>query len=293
MSPADEPPPPQHPTEIEEQVLIGGESSTLSDSAVLSERRALLEQLEEWLEIPMVVLRFVWLALLIFELVWGLSPLLEGIGTAIWGIFLLDFALKFTLAPRKVSYLKANWLTAPALLVPALRVLRFARVVRLLRVARAARGLRLFRLFSSLNRGMKALRGTLGRRGFGYVVAFTAVVTLAGAAGMYAFEGGANGLGGYGEALWWTAMLMTTMGSEFWPRTVEGRLLCLLLSLYAFAVFGYVTATLATFFIGRDAENAEAELVGAESLEALRVEIAAMRRDIHALPERETKKGKG
>jgi len=27
------------------------------------------------------------------------------------------------------------------------------------------------------------------------------------------------------------------------------------LALYAFAVFGYVTATLASFFIGRDAEN--------------------------------------
>ena len=287
MYPADAPPPPERPAEADELALIG------SEHTALSERRELLEQLEEWLEMPMVVLGFAWLALLIFELVRGLSPLLEGIGTVIWGIFLLDFTLKFALAPQKVAYLKDNWLTALALLVPALRVLRFARVLRLLRVARAARGLRLFRLFSSLNRGMKALRATLGRRGFGYVIAFTAAVTLAGAAGMYAFEGGANGLGGYGEALWWTAMLMTTMGSDFWPRTPEGRLLCLLLSLYAFAVFGYVTATLATFFIGRDAENAEAELAGAESLGALRAEIAALRQDIRILSERETKEAAG
>ncbi len=44
------------------------------------------------------------------------------------------------------------------------------------------------------------------------------------------------------------------MGSDYWPRTPEGRILCLLLALYAFAVFGYVTATLASYFIGRDAE---------------------------------------
>jgi voltage-gated potassium channel len=35
---------------------------------------------------------------------------------------------------------------------------------------------------------MKALAATMERRGFGYVAAFTLLVTLAGAAGMYAFE---------------------------------------------------------------------------------------------------------
>ena len=49
------------------------------------------------------------------------------------------------------------------------------------------------------------------------------------------------------SAVWWTAMLLTTMGSEYWPRTPEGRVLCLLLALYAFAVFGYVTAAIAAY----------------------------------------------
>ncbi len=35
---------------------------------------------------------------------------------------------------------------------------------------------------------MRALGASMGRRGFGYVVALTMIVTLAGAAGMYAFE---------------------------------------------------------------------------------------------------------
>jgi len=47
-------------------------------------------------------------------------------------------------------------------------------------------------------------------------------------------------------------MIMTTMGSQYWPQTPEGRMLCLFLALYAFAVFGYVTAAIATFFIGLD-----------------------------------------
>ena len=92
--------------------------------ALTAERRELLQQLEDRLETPMLVLGFVWLALLIVELLGNLSAPLEWLGTAIWIVFLLDFALTFTLAPHKIAYLKTNWLTALALLVPALRVFR-------------------------------------------------------------------------------------------------------------------------------------------------------------------------
>ena len=64
----------------------------------------------------------------------------------------------------------------------------------------------------------------------------TLLVTFVGAAGMFAFEQDAGGIDTYGEALWWTAMLMTTLGSEHWPQTGEGRVLCFFLALYAFAV---------------------------------------------------------
>ncbi|MBD2185629.1 two pore domain potassium channel family protein [Planktothrix sp. FACHB-1375] len=168
-------------------------------------------------------------------------------------------------------------------MLPALRVFRIVRVVRLLR---ATRGVRLVRVITSVNRGMRALSSSMNRRGFGYVVTLTLIITLVGSAGMYAFEkdnSDGGGLNNYGTALWWTAMIITTMGSEYWPQTPEGRVLCFLLSLYAFAVFGYVTAAIATFFVGRDAENDEAEIAGAKSIAALHEEIAALRADIQAL----------
>ena len=156
-------------------------------------------------------------------------------------------------------------------------------MVRLLRLARVGRGLRLFRLLSSLNRGMRALGASLQRRGFAYIVALTTVVVTAGAAGMYAFERRvAGGLDSYGEALWWTAMVMTTLGSGAWPQTFEGRVLCVFLALYAFGIFGYVTATLATFFVGRDAEASDGEVAGSAELKALRQELAALRGEVRA-----------
>jgi voltage-gated potassium channel len=251
---------------------------------VNNERSEILNRLENWLETPMIVLGFMWLALLIVELRWGLNPLLEMLGTVIWAIFILDFVVRLVIAPHKLAYLKSNSLTAIALIVPAFRILRIVRVVRLLRVARAARGLRLLRIVASLNRGMKAISASFGRRGFGYILALTLVVNLAGAAGMYAFEHEMpRGFESYGAALWWTAMLLSTMGTEYWPQTAEGRVLCLLLSIYGFAVFGYLTAALASYFVGRDADNEEAELVSAKPLKELRGEIAVLHEELRAL----------
>lgn len=78
-------------------------------------------------------------------------------------------------------------------------------------------------------------------------------------------------------------MIMTTMGSDYWPQTPEGRILCVLLSLYAFAVFGYVTATLASFFIDRDAERPDGPLAGAETLEAIAEELRLLRTEVREL----------
>lgn len=255
------------------------------------ERFEVLAQLEDWLEVPMLVLGFAWLVLFVAEVVWGLGRFLQTVNTVIWIIFIIDFVVRFTLAPHKLSYVKAHWLTAISLVAPALRLLRIARLVQLLRLTRVTRGLRLLRVVSSLNRGMRALGATMQRRGFGYVVLLTLIVGMVGAAGMLAFEGEVGnissgpGISSYGDALWWTAMALTTMGSDYFPVTPEGRVLGFILALYAFAVFGYVTATLATFFVGRDAQDQDGELAGAHEVLAVRGEIASLREEIRALRE--------
>ena len=78
-------------------------------------------------------------------------------------------------------------------------------------------------------------------------------------------------------------MLLTSLGSEYWPRTGEGRALCFLLALYV-AVFGYFTATLATFFMGRDAENPRAEGAGAAAVAALHEEVRQLRAELRQRP---------
>lgn len=241
-------------------------------------RNRLLLKTEKILEGPMIFLGFVWLILLIVELLNGFNRIFELISTIIWIIFLCDFALKIILAPKKLLFLRKNILTAISLIIPALRLFRIFRFIRLLRIFR---GTRLIKVIASLNRGMKSLNATMGRRGFGYVMALTVAVILAGAAGMLAFEN--SGFESYWEALWWTTMLTITVGTDFWPKTAEGRILCTLLSLYGFAVFGYITATLASFFVGRDAQSSEAPVAGSTEIQQLRVEVKELKEIITRL----------
>lgn len=250
------------------------------------ERWQVLIQLESWLERPMLILSFIWLSLVVIELIWTTSGVFELLGTTIWIVFVLEFLLRFALAPRKVQFLRRNPVTIIALAAPAFR---FLRVVRALRMLRLGRGLRLVRIVGTANRGISALRKSFGRRGLGYVLATTVLVILLGAGGMLAFEPAheiTGGFVGYADALWWTAMLVSTMGSSFWPSTPEGRVLTLLLSMYGLAVFGYITASFATFFIGQEAAAPDGEVGGAHEIATLRADISALRAELQRLASR-------
>lgn len=259
----------------------------------------LLEKINRITDKPLIILSFVWLSLLIIDFTRGLNELLKVINYIIWIFFILDFLIEIIIAPRKWQYLRQNWLTAGSLVLPALRMFRVIHIVRFLRAMHAARTISLLRLITVLNRSMGAVSYVLGRHGIGYLLTITAIITFASAAAMARFESpgalreagfvkvaeAGAGLHSYGDALWWTAMIMTTMGSEYWPKTTEGRLLGWLLALYAFAIFGYITATIASYFIGQDREN---QLPGkghngADSIRALQEEISALRNQVAVL----------
>jgi voltage-gated potassium channel len=244
---------------------------------LLTERNKLLSSVEKVLEGPMILLGFAWLILLVIELIWGLSKPLEYTSITIWVVFIIDFLLKFVLAPVKITFLKKNWLTVISLVVPALRVLRAFRFIRLFR---GFRGIKLVRIVSSVNRSLNSLAATMQRRAFGYVMLVTLIVTFVGAAGMYGLEKNTPGFENYSMALWWTAMRVITAGNEFNPVTPEGRGLAFLIAIFGYTMFGYVTATFASFFIGRDAEENSAPIAGSKDVEQLRQSISLLTKEI-------------
>ena len=216
------------------------------------------EQLAHLAEIGLTALSLVFLGLLVVEYAVPLTPArarwLELAGWFIWLVFAIDFVVRFALADAKMRYLRQNWLTVLALALPAFRVFRAARAVR------AIRSLRLARLVTGTNRGARALRRVVGFAGAGYVVVLTLVVWVLGAAGIAYLERDQPGatITSFAEALWWSATTLIQQGSERQPATPEGRVLALLLMIFALAVSGYITAALAAFLLGRRQERVDA-----------------------------------
>ncbi len=272
---------------VESPSTIPPRDAKAGRKAAEAERWELLGYIQAALEPAMVVLGLVFLLILLID--YSGADLTEAqriwfdrASWAIYATFVIDFALRFVVAPSKPRYLRANWLTALSLVLPALRPLRALRALRALRGARAARSLSLVRLVGGTNRGIRVLRRVTRGQTFAYLVALSILVVLASATGVRYFDRGAEDahVRSFGDALWWAATLVTTMGVGLETVSPEARVIGFLLRLYALSVFGYVTAAIATYFIGRDAEDREAAATGAAELSA---EVIGLRREVSAL----------
>ena len=257
-----------------------GDHSVLMDQSVpigqmRRQRWQLLARLHRALDPLFLLLSIVWIVLVAIDLATGaLPPSLEIVVWVIWALFIGEFVLGLVIAPSRVAYARKRWLTAISLVLPALRVVRIAALVRVIGAVRITRSVGMLRVITSINRGLAALGRTARRRGVMYVVASTVIVLLVGSAGMAFFEGEAaafnvgsqptSGLALFADAFWWTAYAMSA-GAPSVPQTAEGRLLGWLLSLYGLAVFGYLTATLASHFIGRGSDDTRSAAAATQS----------------------------
>jgi voltage-gated potassium channel len=231
----------------------------------------------------MLFLSFVWFAVIVTELVNGISPFLLIFGTVLWALFVFYFGLRLAIVPRKVIYLRRNWLFILAIFVPVLRFFPFLQTLPLARALTATLGMQVVWMFASADQGLRSLRRAMGRRGAGYALTFTVIVIAAGAVGMLHFENDSIAPGGihsYPKALWWVAMQITNIGSGYQPTTAGGLVLCLGISIFAVAIFGYLTAVFAAVFIGRDAEDPKSEIPNQASIQQLSGEVALLRKSV-------------
>ena len=232
------------------------------------------------IELPMILLSFIWFCILITELVNGTSKVLSCFGTGIWFLFILYFAMRLATVTNRIKLLKQNWLFVLAIFVTTLRFSPFLQTFPLVRVLTATFGIQVIWIFASAFLGMRILRRNIGHRGAGYVIVLTFVVLFAGAAGMLHFEGSVvdpQGIHTYLRALWWTAMQLTNMGSGYVIKTTGGRIVDLGISIYAVVIFGYITALLASFLIDREVREPKPEIAYQKSMKALQEEIIQLR----------------
>ncbi len=173
-------------------------------------------------------------------------------GWAIWAVFLVEFALKLALAPRRLRFVRRHWLQALGLLLPTLRLLRLARLLRLGRALPAAR------VVSSSYRAAGTARRLAGSR-LGYLGGVTAVVGIGVAELVHLLERGRPGFETFGDALLWSFSTVLALQADPVPESAAGRVVMLAGFLYGLVVVASLAGVIGAYLVDERRERAERE----------------------------------
>lgn len=232
-------------------------------------------------QVVVLVLSVFVLIVLGVELVVPFDPeidrLIGFIDTAICGVLLVDFGLRFRRAESKLAFMKWGWVDLLAS-VPAVDVFRLGRVLRVLRVLRLVRAMRSLRAFLS----MVFKRRSTGGLATAATVAFLAL-SLASLAILVVERKAGGNITTASDALWWALTTVTTVGyGDRFPVTDLGRAIAAVLMLVGVGLFGTLSGAVASVFLG-EGEQPTVDPVQ-EELASLRAELVALR---GALPPRQ------
>ena len=207
-------------------------------------------------DIVMTVLALISIGLVIFDLV-GLISIgsrpFRVIDQSITLIFAIDYAIRFSLAPRKRIFVKTHILDLLAI-IPYNEVFTFLRFSRVGRFARLAKLSRLIGLSSKL----KHISNRINRRnGFYFLLSVNSIILISSA--VIARVEHHNFI----DAIWWSVATVTTVGyGDIVPQTLVGKAVAVVLMFSGIATLGLLTSSLNNIFVrsGRQTERKLAEI---------------------------------
>lgn len=204
-----------------------------------SKRELAIQRWESLSTIPLAFLALVYLGLYAFEVLGNQSEMilfdLILVSDIIWGIFIIDFVVRFVMHDNKILFLKRNVIELIGLILPFFRAFRMFRVV----IA-----------IGFLTRAAKSLQGRLNI----YLGLILPILIFTCSLGVYEAEHNAAGanITNYGDALWWAFVTITTIGyGDYYPVTFEGRTIAVLLMLSGLALVSVITVSFASWFLDR------------------------------------------
>lgn len=230
-----------------------------------SKRAVALSRYSEASETPLVIISLLFLIAYSWEVI--ASPtgtdflVLDLVMFATWAVFLADFIITMMLTEKRSRWTPMNILNLVVVVLPVFRTLRVFRVVSLLRVLNRATSL--------------AFRAKV----MSYVVSSAALLTYVGALAALDAERLSEGakILNFGDSLWWAFITITTVGyGDFYPVTMEGRLIAVGLTVAGISLIGLVTATMGTWVLAA-LKKIRAEELAEEESDDLRLELIKVR----------------
>lgn len=190
--------------------------------------------------------------------------------------FLLDFAIRFSKATNKRTFMKWGWIDLLSS-IPMLDAFRYGRLVRVVRVIRILRAVRSTKVI--LHHVFKnKMQGT-----FSLVSVVSIILVIFGAIAMLQLEKGIDGsnIHSASDALWWAFVTITTVGyGDFYPVTYEGRIIAAILMTAGVGLFGTFTGFVASWFLEEGEDDQ-----GKHIVTSLKDEVSELRSEIQQLKE--------
>lgn len=210
-------------------------------------RRRTLDVYERWSAIPLVLTALTWMVGFFLITDPLLHPMYaENAGHLIrisYLIFVIDVCIRFVLIGSLRIFLRTTWPVLIALLVPVLRLVLV--VLLILRITRK--------------------RTLLAEKVFAFAALALVIVVVLGGLFTLMFEirdPSAN-ITSLGDASWWAMVTVVTVGyGDYYPITIGGRLVAVVVMLGGAAVVSSFTAAIASRWIGNSrGESSQATVV--------------------------------
>jgi voltage-gated potassium channel len=174
---------------------------------------------------------------------WRVIGNLQGAAAAIanavvfatWLVFLVNYLANLALSTDRRRWLRSHVFELLAVILPVLRPLRLLRYVRLRQFERTVGG---------------AFRSRVSIYLAATIVLLVYMATLS-VLDMERSAPGAN-ITTFGDGLWWSLVTVTSVGyGDYYPVTLQGRIIAAGLMLCGIGMLGLVTAALASWIVER------------------------------------------
>ncbi len=202
---------------------------------------------------------------------------LDAADFAICIAFGVDFLVSLWTAPNRMRYLVTwGWLDLLSA-IPTIDPIRWGRLARIARITRLLRSIRAARVLSTAIQ-TKRRQSTLLAASLVAIVLITASSTAI----LHFEDSDSSNIKTAENALWWAFATITTVGyGEYYPVTIEGRIIAAILMTAGVGLFGAFSAALAAWFLVPENEATDAEIA------AMREEMQKLREAVERLVVRE------
>jgi voltage-gated potassium channel len=238
-------------------------------------REHFVERWEHYTFWPLIVLGGLFLALYAYPIIWPhLDPTaildIDITMDIIWGLFVIDFAVKLAVTERRWPFIKRHVIDIIALILPFARPLQAVRAIGVATLA------------------LRKFGGKVRHRVTVFVGTMAVFIWFIGGLAITQVERGVPGanIQTVSDGWWWSFMTMATVGfGDRYPVSDQGRAIGAVLVMAGLALLGTLTASIATWFITTSRREEDEVIEAGErrlmaELKKLRGEVAALRAEI-------------